>query len=314
MSTTYKDYYKILGVSKNATQDEIKKAYRKLAAKYHPDANQGDKAAEEKFKEINEAYQVLSDEEKRKLYDNLGADWEKYQKAGVSWEDFVRQRAGGGGTYANYEDIFGGGGGDFYDIFELLFGSGFGGRGGRRRANIPRKGNDLKAKITITLEEAYHGTSRLIDVNGKKLRIALKPGVKNGQKLRIKGKGAPGINGGPNGDLYLIVQVLDDPRFKRKGDDLYMEITVDLYTAVLGGKVKVSTLKGDLNVNIPAGTQPGKKLRLKGFGMPKYNQPGRFGDLYITVNVEIPTNLSEEEKQLFEKLREIYNSKKGVKV
>ena len=310
MSTTYKDYYKILGVSKNATQDEIKRAYRKLAAKYHPDRNPGDKTAEERFKEINEAYQVLSDPEKRKLYDNLGSDWERYQKAGVSWEDFVRQKAGGG--YASYEDLFSDSD-SFFDLFEILFGSGFG-RGAGRRTNRPRKGQDLKATITITLEEAYHGTTRLIDVNGQKLRITLKPGVANGQKLRIKGKGLPGINGGPNGDLYIIVQVLPHEKFKREGDDLYLSITIDLYTAVLGGKVKISTFKGDINVTIPPGTQPNKKLRLKGFGMPKYNQPGRYGDLYITVNVEIPTDLTEEEKELFKKLRDMYYSRKGVKV
>ncbi len=305
---TYKDYYKILGVSRNATSEEIKKAYRKLAAKYHPDRNKDNPQAEEKFKEINEAYQVLKDEEKRKWYDRFGQDWEKYQKSGGSWEDFVRQQAGGQGGYqqVNWEDLFGGGGG-FGDLFDILFGSGRGGYSSR-----PRKGQDLKATLTITLEEAYHGTTRIINVNGERIKVTIKPGISDGKKLRVKGKGNPGANGGPRGDLYIIVKVLPHGKFRREGDDLHTTQKVDLYTAVLGGKVKVETLKGKINVTIPPGSQPGKKLRIKGLGMPKYNLPGSFGDLYITLEVELPTHLTPEERKLFEKLRELYQARHKV--
>ncbi len=310
--TNYKDYYKILGVSRNATSEEIKKAYRKLAAKYHPDRNKGNPQAEEKFKEINEAYQVLKDEEKRKWYDQFGANWEQYQKSGGSWEDFVRQQAGGSGSYqqVNWEDIFGGGNGGFGDLFDILFGSGR--STGGRSYTRPRKGNDLKTTINITLEEAYHGTTRIINVNGEKIKIAIKPGMPHGKKLRVKGKGAPGTNGGTRGDLYILVNILPHAKFRREGDDLYITKKIDLYTAVLGGKAQVETLKGKINITVPQGSQPGRKLRIKGFGMPKYNLPGSFGDLYVTLEVEIPTNLTEEERKLFEQLQTLYHSKHKI--
>ncbi len=288
----YKDYYKILGVSRNATQEEIKRAYRKLAAKYHPDKNKGNKEAEERFKEINEAYQVLSDPEKRKLYDRLGANWERYQKAGaqVNWEDLFQQSGGYTFTFEDLGDFSG-----FSDFFKFFFGGGF-----RQRQ---RKGQDYETVLPITLEEAYHGTTRVIEVHGQKLRLKIKPGVPDGKVLRLKGKGGPGFQGGPPGDLYVKIKVLPHPTFQRKGDDLYTKVKVDLYTAVLGGKIQVPTLGGTLNVVIPAGTQPNQKLRIKGKGMPRYDYPNTYGDLYIEVQVEIPKRLSPKERELFEQLR-----------
>lgn len=315
MAGEYKDYYQILGVPRDADEKTIKRAYRKLAAKYHPDKNKGNKEAEEKFKEINEAYQVLSDPEKRKLYDQLGAEWERYQKTGggyVNWEDFVRsyqQQFGGGGTRyhvhfeGDVEDLFEG----FSDFFKMFFG-GYGFRDfgvGKQRSKTRKvRGNDLKTTLTITLEEAYHGTSKIIQVNGEKIRIRIKPGIPSGKTLRIPEKGElPPEKTGKRGDLYLTIYVENHPQFLRQGDDLYMTQTIDLYTAVLGGKVTIPTLKGKVNVTIPPGTQPGKRLRLKGLGMPRYDYPSQYGDLYITIQVEIPTDLTPRERQLFEELR-----------
>lgn len=315
MAGEYKDYYKILGVPRDADEKTIKRAYRKLAAKYHPDKNKGDKQAEEKFKEINEAYQVLSDPEKRKLYDQLGAEWERYQKmgGGINWEDFVRsyqQQYGSqrGPFYhvhfeGDVDDLFEG----FSDFFKTFFG-GFGftdyGFGRSKRARRSTRGQDLKTSLTITLEEAYHGTSKIIQVNGEKIRVRIKPGIPSGKTVKIPQKGGfPPSGKGARGDLYLTIYVASHPKLTRQGDDLYMTHTIDLYTAVLGGKTTIETLKGKVNVNIPPGTQPGKMLRLKGLGMPKYDLPGQYGDLYVTIQVEIPQNLTPREKQLFEELR-----------
>jgi curved DNA-binding protein len=306
----YKDYYKILGVSKNATQDEIKKAYRKLAKQYHPDKNQGNKEAEEKFKEISEAYEVLGNEENRKKYDELGANWKNFQQGGpqgggFDWSQFYQ--GGGGGTHYTYE-------GDpemFSDFFNSFFGGGFTGAssgGGRSRRSRAFKGQDYEAEMEINLEEAYHGTTRIINVNGKKLRIKLKPGMYDGQKIKLKGKGAPGINGGENGDLYITIHVQKHPQFERKGDDLYTDLPIDVYTAVLGGKVTVHTLGGDVNLTIPKGTSGGKTLRLKGKGMPHYNRTGH-GDLYVKTKIIVPTDLTPEEEELFKKLKEMRTKK-----
>ncbi|PSR05570.1 MAG: molecular chaperone DnaJ [Bacteroidetes bacterium SW_11_45_7] len=316
----YKDYYKILGVSRNASQDEIKKAYRKLAVKYHPDRNPDDKQAEEKFKDISEAYEVLSDPEKRKKYDKLGSRYKEYEQAGQAGDFDFSQWAnmggapGGGRTYTQYttqdfEDLFGGGG--FSDFFETIFGAGgFGGSsfGGRRRSGgagfgggAP-KGQDLKAQMDIALREAYEGGTKQFEVNGQKLRITIKPGIKDGQELRLKGKGGPGPRGGQNGDLYLTINIKDGKEYTRKGADLYKRLPVDLYTAVLGGKTTVHTLKGDMKVNIQPGTQNGTKLRLKGAGMPLYGRTDQYGDLYLTIQVRIPEKLSQKEKEFFEEL------------
>ncbi len=314
----YKDYYKILGVSKDATQEEIKKAYRRLARKYHPDIRPGDKEAEEKFKEISEAYEVLSDPEKRKKYDQFGAYWQQYQQSGgaaggVSWEDFLRQTAGAqqGGyrvyTTTNLEDLgdlFGGEAPPFSDFFEMLFG------GGVRQRSRKRKGEDYQATLTISLEEAFHGTERTIAVQGEKIRVKIRPGIRDGQQLKISGKGAPGYQGGPRGDLYITVKILPHARFRRQGDDLYVEVPVDLYTAVLGGEVMLTTIEGKkVKVKIPPGTQPGTTFKLRGLGMPKYRKSEQRGDLYVTVKVQIPTKLSDEERKLFEQLAQLRRTK-----
>ena len=302
----YKDYYKILGVERKASADEIKKAYRKLAVKYHPDKNPNNKAAEEKFKEMNEANDVLSDPEKRKKYDELGENWNQYQQQGGRQGDFdwsKWQNTGGGQrkTYSSDEDIFGNEG-DFSDFFSNIFG-GTQARGGRTQQ--PRKGNDFEAELNISLEEAYTGTTRQLETDGEKLQIKIKPGVKEGQTLRLKGKGGQGMNNGLRGDVFLKVHVEVHPHFERKDDDLYCDIPVELYTAVLGGKALIRTLKGNIRIDIAKETESGKTLRLKGMGMPKFGKENEFGDLYAKVKITIPKNLSKEEIELFEKLSKI---------
>ncbi|GIV34295.1 MAG: molecular chaperone DnaJ [Chitinophagales bacterium] len=317
----YKDYYKILGVDKNATEEQIKKAYRHLAKKYHPDKNKGDKVAEEKFKEVSEAYEVLKDPEKRKKYDQLGANWKQFQQSGGSAEGFDwSQWTGPGGATFHFEGdphAFFGSGSGFSEFFETIFG----GMGGARRGRSGfggqtkgYKGQDYQAEITLTLEEAYHGTSRIFEINGKKIRITIKPGTEDGQLLRVKGQGAPGIRGGEAGDLYVKVRIAPHPRFERQGDDLLQTFPVHLYTAVLGGEAEVPTLSGQVKVKIPAGTQNGKVLRLRGKGMPKYNRPNEYGDMLIKIQVVIPERLSAEERGLFEKLKKLSDTKTNTYV
>jgi len=304
----FKDYYKILGVERNASADEIKKAYRKLAIKFHPDKNAGNKEAEEKFKGINEANEVLSDPEKRKKYDELGSNYKNYQQGGGRAEDFDwskwQGQQGGRGGYQTYssegEDMFGGG--DFSDFFESVFGgSGFRQSSTKR----PRKGGDYRADTNITLEEAYNGTNRRLNVNGSVLQINIKPGVKDGQTLRLKDKGAPGASGGPAGDIYITLHIEENPRYRRDGNDLYCDAPVDLYTAVLGGKQVIQTLKGEIRIEIPKETENGKVLRLKGMGMPVFGKTGEYGDLYAKINVTTPKNLSPKEIDLFKELSAI---------
>lgn len=311
----YKDYYKILGVEKTASADEIKKAYRKLAVKYHPDKNQGNKAAEEKFKEINEANEVLGDPEKRKKYDELGADWQQYQQRGANTGDFdwsQWQNAGGGKryTYSGGGDDFEGGG-QFSDFFENIFGGG-GGFGGRSRG--PSKGADYKAEVEISLEEAYNGTTRQFEIESEKLQIKIKPGVKDGQVLRLKEKGAYGTKGAKRGDVYITVFVMTHTHYTRKGDDIYCDIPVELYTCVLGGKTLVRTLKGTIKIDIAKETENGKTFRLKALGMPLFGKEGQFGDLYATIKVMLPKNLTEKEITLFKELENIRNKKNGETV
>jgi curved DNA-binding protein len=309
----FKDYYKILGLEKSATQDEIKKAYRKLAMKYHPDKNPGNKFAEEKFKEITEANEVLSDPEKRKKYDTLGANWKQYQHTGTGFDDFFSQFGGakrsGGNTYefsGDLGDLFGGMGGGFSDFFESFFG----GSGRRSKQNFSSHGFqdqpagvDVEADLNITLEEAFNGSERQINIDGKKLKIKIAPGTKDGQKLRLKGLGRSRTVNGNKGDLYLKIHILQHPFYEIKDDDLYYNLDVDLFTAVLGGKEKIKTLDGKtISINIPEGTESENILRLKGLGLTK--NYGR-GDLFVKVHVNIPKHLSKEEKELFKRLKSI---------
>ncbi len=312
----YKDYYKVLGVDKKATQDEIKKAYRKLAVKFHPDKNKGNKEAENKFKEINEANEVLSDKDKRKKYDELGENWKYYQQSGgqdqgFDWSRYSNQGGRGGQQQYTYEgdmnDAFGGSGG-FSDFFETLFGQGFGGQQTRGRQSARRakmKGEDISAEMSITLEDSYAGAEKMFDLDGQSIKLKIKPGIADGQTLKLGGKGNPGYNGGNAGDLLLRIHVLSDPIFERKGDDLYTDLRVSLYSAVLGGKASLRTFKGTINVNIAKESQNGKVLRLQGMGMPKYGKPNTFGDLYAKLIIEIPVNLSEKELKLYKELSEM---------
>ncbi len=302
----FKDYYKILGVAKTASADDIKKAYRKLAVKYHPDKNPDNKEAEEKFKEIGEAHEVLGDPEKRKKYDELGANWKSYQQGGGTqgYDGFRAGNRGGGNQYSTggqFDD------GDFSDFFESFFGGGGFNRGGGGR---PRayKGEDYTAQVQVSLEEAYTGTTRVLDLGEQKLQMKIKPGTIDGHKMRLKGKGGAGINGGTAGDIFITVRVQEHNYYKRKEDDLYCTINVDLYTAILGGQTVVKTLRNAINVNIAKETDNGKVLRLKGMGMPKYGAETEFGDLYATVNVTMPKNLSDKEIELFKQLSAIKNA------
>lgn len=317
----YKDYYKILGVSRDASEEEIKKAYRRLARKYHPDVNKSPDA-EERFKEINEAYEVLSDPEKRRKYDALGAEWERWQRmggtpGGFDWGPWV-STPGGQRVRVEYVspedlgDLFGdfGLGGGFSEFFEQIFG-GMGTRTGSRRTTSRRastrtRGRDIEQPVQVTLEEAFHGTRRRIRLpDGTTIEAKIPPGVYTGSRIRLSGRGEPGAGGGPAGDLYLKVEVLPHSRFERKGDDLYIRVPVDLYTAILGGEVRVPTLEGEVKLTIPPETPNGRTFRLKGQGMPQLKNPRQRGDLYAQVEVELPRHLSERERELFRQLRDL---------
>ncbi len=308
----FKDYYEILGVDKNASQDEIKKAYRKLAMKYHPDRNQDNKKAEEKFKQVTEANEVLSDPEKRKKYDSLGSNWKQYQSQGQGFDDFYSNygRGGGGAQYSysgNLDDLFGNISG-FSDFFESFFGRS--GSAGRQQGRRSRKGQDFEATLYIPLVEAYNGSNKEISIGGKRVRVKISPGTKDGKKLRLKGLGNEGMNGGEKGDLYLTLKIEKDPYFELDGNNLYYDLYVDLYTAVLGGKKQVITLGGKtINITIPEGTDSGKLLRLKGLGFPTLEKSKIYGDLLVRIKVEFPQNLTKEEKELFEKLASIRSTK-----
>lgn len=285
------DYYKILGVDKNASQEEIKKAYRKLARKLHPDLNPNDKEAHKRFQQINEANEVLSDPEKRKKYDQYGKDWqhaEQFQQARQS-----QQGSGGGGFESFYGDMDEG---RFSDFFESLFG------GGSRRKQTRFRGQDYQSVLQLSLKDAYTTHQQTLTINGKKIRITIPAGVENGQVIKLKGYGAPGANGGPAGDLYITFEILPDPRFRRMGNDLYVNHSISLYTAVLGGEEVIETMGGKVKVKVAPGTQNGTRIRLKGKGFPVYKSSDQFGDLYVTFHVKIPTSLSEREKQLFGEL------------
>ena len=309
MVMEYKDYYKILGLDKNASDDEIRKAYRKLAKKYHPDKNPNDSSAEAKFKEVSEAYEVLKDPEKRKKYDRLGANWKQYQHAGEENEDwfkhFNQNRQDSGYQFSgNINDIFGNVGG-FSDFFESFFGSGDKFSGTSAFSNSPQKGRDYEAELTISLEEAHKGTEKQFTIDGKTLIVKITPGTVDGKKLRLKNLGGQGIRGGEKGDLYLKIQIKKHPDFERKENDLYYNLDVDLYTALLGGKKEIITLDGKrININIPKGTDNGTVLKIKGMGMNKPDSANR-GDLFIRIYIHIPQNLTDEERKLFEKLKSL---------
>jgi curved DNA-binding protein len=295
------DYYQILGIAKTASEKDIKNAYRKLARKYHPDLNPDNAEANKKFQQLNEANEVLSDPVKRKKYDQYGENWqhgEEYaraqQQARQQQQQQGRQQYSYGGQGAGFEDF--GGGGDFSDFFQSMFGQG----GGSRQAKY--RGQDYTAELQLNLKEASETHKRTLTVNGKNIRITIPAGVENGQTIKITGHGGPGVSGGPAGDLYIKFSVMDDPRFKRKGNDLYNTIKLDLYTAVLGGEITAETLTGKVKIKVAPETQNGTKVKLKGKGMPVYKKEGEFGDMYLTYDVQVPTNLTEQQKQLFEQL------------
>lgn len=316
----YRDYYQTLGVDRSASQDEIKKAYRKLARKYHPDVNPGDPTAEEKFKDINEAFQVLSDSEKRQKYDQFGAQWEQYQSqggqpGGFDWGQWTQQPHGQTQyrrvSPDEFDGMFGGGGG-FSDFFETLFGgrgqrqaSGFGDFGFEARPR-PRKGRDIEHHIEISLEEAFHGTTRMLQwENGRRIEAKIPPGVRTGSRIRLSGQGEAGSGQNMEGDLYLKVTVAPHAVFQREGIDLKRTVAVDLYTALLGGTVKVSSIDRSVELNIPPETQNGRTFRLRGLGMPKLRKPDQRGDLLATVEVKLPENLTDEQKALIQQLRDL---------
>ncbi len=301
----YKDYYKILGVSKTATTDEIKKVYRQLALKYHPDTNPNNKAAEDKFKEINEAYEVLGDAEKRKKYDNLGSSWNRYRQTGGNTEDFdwsqwTSRRPQGrrktSDTFSNIGDIFGQGASDF---FENIFG-GFTKKTGFQQP--PRRGEDIETELEISLEEAFRGTQKQFIVENQKIELNIKPGINDGQVLKISGKGRPGKTGGINGDILIKIKITPHKRVQREGNDLHLEVTIDLYKAILGGNSTLKTFGDTVKLNIPPESQHGSILKIKGQGMPIYSNPTQRGDLFIKLNIKIPKNLTQKEIELFKEL------------
>lgn len=323
----YKDYYNILGVSRDADQADIKKKYRKLAAKYHPDKNPDDPTAEQKFKELGEAYEVLKDPEKRKLYDKVGSDWKKYQQAGASADDFNwGQYAGQSGQRVNinFEDMFGAGGqrsagrgSPFSSFFETLFGGGdpFGGAHQQARQyqsdarTAPnRQKRDTEAQINVDLKDVIQGTEKQFRVNGERVKVKIPAGIQDGKRLKLRGKGHSTSPGGAKGDLYLKININEPRGFSRKGKDIYQTVPLDLYTAILGGKLTADTLEGKVKLNIPELTPNGKVFRLAGRGLPEVNQSGKRGDYYLKTEIKLPEKLSAKERDLFKELRKLRSS------
>lgn len=305
------DYYKVLGVERNASQDDIKKAYRKMARKYHPDLNKDDPNAKDKFQEINEANEVLSDPEKRKKYDEYGEHWKHADEFKAEREAYQRaQERGGRSAYwysVNGDDFMGGFGrgnaSGFSDFFEQLFGHGASAGRSGRGYNMMSRGGDIEAQMNLSLREAAVTHKQTFSVNGENLRITIPAGIADGQMIKLKGHGEKGSNGAPNGDLYITFQIAPDPEFKREGDDLFTDVDIDLYTAVLGGTVNVKTIDGMVKLKVNPGTQNDTKVRLRGKGFPVYKKEGTFGDLIVTYHVDIPTSLSEKQKELFTQLK-----------
>lgn len=294
----YVDYYQVLGVSKTASQDDIKKAYKKLARKHHPDLNPNDTEAQRKFQEINEANEVLSDPEKRKRYDQYGENWKHADEFEAQKQRSQQSGGGWNGDFGSSGQGFSGDSAEFSDFFESMFGSRAG--GGRRSAGF--RGQDYNAELHLSLYDASKTHKQVLNVNGKGIRITVPAGVADGQTIKLKGQGGPGINGGPAGDLYITFVVAEDSGFKRLGDDLYITEPLNLYTAVLGGDLTVNTLDSKVKLKVKPETQNGTKVRLKGKGFPVYKKNGQFGDLIVTYSIEIPTGLTEKQKELFREL------------
>lgn len=304
-----RDFYQVLGVSKDADEKKIKQAFRKLAKQYHPDANPNDPTSEQRFKEINEAYEALSDPEKRKFYDRFGQDYARYQEAGVNPDDFGAGMNGGGFDFndfvrnSGYQQQTSGGGTPFNDVFESIFG-GFGRNTQTGGAQMRSRGRDVTKEVEISLREAYDGAIRYINKDGKRVKVNIPAGAKEGTKVRLEGHGEAGMMGGGAGDLYLLIHVEPDSLFKREGDDLYVNVTIDLFTALLGGEVSVPTMGRDVVMKVGAGTQSGQKLRLTGKGMPKLKPKGEFGDLFVIIQIAVPKNLNADQIKLVEQLRD----------
>jgi len=307
----YKDYYKVLGLERNASADDIKKAFRKLALKYHPDRNPGKKEAEDKFKDLNEAYEVLSDSQKRARYDQLGESYSRWQQTGApggfNWNDWASQGGMGGRTRVevnNMDDLFGGMGG-FSDFFQSIFGGAAGGqtsgRPAQRTYRTSQRQEPQEQTVQISFMEAYKGTERTVMIGDRRLEVKIPAGADTGTKVRMAGMGQPGPDGRKS-DLYLLVEVMPDPHFERKGHDIHTEFELDLYTAVLGGEARVTTPTGQVVLNIPAGTQPGQAFRLAGLGMSHLRNPQDRGDLFAKAKVRLPRSLTAEQRAVFEKL------------
>jgi len=291
------DYYKLLGLNKTATSKDIKSAYRKLARKFHPDLNPNDKDAKKKFQEINEANEVLSDPEKRKKYDKYGKDWQHSEQFEKQRQYQQQPQDSRGNSYSGSQSE-----GDFSDFFESMFGRGKTAGYGRQ---VKFRGEDYNAELQLDLTDAYKTHKQTLTINEKKIRITIPAGIENGQTIKIAGHGGKGINGGPDGDLYITFSVANHPDFKRSGNDLFTTVNLDMYTAVLGGEITIETLNGKVKLKVKPETQNGSKVKLTGKGFPVYKNEGKFGDLYVTYLVKIPINLTEKQKSLFKQLSEL---------
>jgi curved DNA-binding protein len=308
------DYYKVLELDSSASQADIKKAYRKLARKYHPDLNPNEKTAQARFQQINEAHEVLSDPEKRKKYDQYGKDWQHAEQYEQARQQQQQQGSFGGGYSGGFGEGFGGPGGGytysgnfdddtFSDFFEQMFGGGARSRGTGRRPQY--KGQDFNAELQLNFKDVYTSQQHTLTVNGKNIRLTIPAGVENGQTIKIKGHGGPGMQGGPKGDLFITFKIINNTPFKREKENLYKTVDVDFYTALLGGELTIDTFSGKVKLTVKPETQPGTRVKLKGKGFPKYKKEGQFGDLYITYQVKMPANLTAREKELFKELQKL---------
>ena len=302
------DYYQLLGLEPSATQSEIKKAYRKLARKYHPDINPDDKEAQKKFQQINEAHEVLSDPEKRKKYDQYGKDWqhaEQYEQARQQQQNNAGGFGGGFSGFGQSQENYSGNFDEdtFSDFFEQMFGGSSRSRGAGRSAYF--KGQDYNAELQLKLSDVYTSHKQTLTINGRNIRLTIPAGIENGQTIKIKGHGGPGVQGGPKGDLYITFNIINDTKFKREKEHLYATEEIDLYTALLGGEITIDIFNGKVKLTVKPETQSGTKVKLKGKGFPKYKKENQFGDLFIIYEVKMPTNLNQREKELFQELKKL---------